>query len=219
MSRRSLTMGMTAGLVFAIAGCTTVNPYTNEQQTSNVAKGAGAGAIAGAIIGAMKGDRKTALKGALLGAAAGGGVGYYMDVQEAKLRQRLQGTGVSVTRVGDSLILNMPGNVTFRTDSTSINAGFYQVLDSVSIVLQEYSDTSVTVVGHTDSVGDAAYNQLLSQQRAQSVASYLRSQGVQGQRFNVVGQGEMNPVASNSSKAGRAQNRRVEITLTPLNNR
>jgi len=217
MNKRTLTTGIAAGLIFTLAGCTTVNPYTQEQQTSKAAIGAGVGAVTGAIIGAMKGDRKTALKGAALGAAAGGGVGYYMDVQEAKLRQRLSGTGVSVTRVGDNLVLNMPGNVTFRTDSSSINAGFYQVLDSVAIILKEYSDTTVTVVGHTDSVGDAAYNQGLSEQRAQSVAAYLRSQDVAGQRFNVMGYGEQSPIASNATKEGRSQNRRVEITLTPLN--
>ncbi len=217
MKNRKLAIGLAASLTFAMAGCTTVNPYTQEQQTSKAAIGAGVGAVTGAIVGAMKGDRRTALKGAALGAAAGGGVGYYMDVQEAKLRQRLSGTGVSVSRVGNNLILNMPGNVTFNTDSSNINAGFYQVLDSVAIVLKEYSDTMVTVVGHTDSVGDAAYNQNLSEQRAQSVASYLRSQGVESQRFNVMGYGEQSPIASNSTKEGRAQNRRVEITLTPLN--
>ena len=217
MNNRKLVTGITAGLLFTLAGCTTINPYTEEQQTSNVAKGAGIGAVTGAIIGAMKGDRKTALKGAVLGAAAGGGIGYYMDVQEAKLRQRLRGTGVSVSRVGNNLILNMPGNVTFKTASSNINAGFYQVLDSVAIILKEYSDTTVTVVGHTDSVGDAMYNQGLSEQRAQSVAGYLRSQDVAGQRFNTMGYGEQSPVASNATKEGRAQNRRVEITLTPIN--
>lgn len=217
MNNKTLTTGIAAGLIFTLAGCTTVNPYTQEQQTSKAAIGAGVGAVTGALIGAMKGDRKTALKGAALGAAAGGGVGYYMDVQEAKLRQRLSGTGVSVSRVGNDLVLNMPGNVTFKTDSSNINAGFYQVLDSVAIILKEYSDTTVTVVGHTDSVGDATYNQGLSEQRAQSVAGYLRSQGVAGQRFNVMGYGEQSPVASNSTKEGRSQNRRVEITLTPLN--
>jgi len=214
MKTRYLSIGVVAALLLSLTACTTVNPYTEQQQTSKAAIGAGIGAVGGAIIGAMKGDRKTALKGALLGAAAGGGVGYYMDVQESKLRQRLRGTGVSVTRVGNQLILNMPGNVTFRSDSASINAGFYQVLDSVAIILKEYSDTSITVVGHTDSVGDAQYNQGLSEQRAQSVASYLRSQGIMGQRFNVMGAGEQNPVASNSTREGRAQNRRVEITLT-----
>jgi outer membrane protein OmpA-like peptidoglycan-associated protein len=214
MNGRSLTTGIAAGLIFTLAGCTTINPYAEEQQASNAAKGAGAGAIAGAIIGAMSGDRRTALKGALIGAVASGGIGYYMDVQESKLRQRLRGTGVSVSRVGNSLVLHMPGNVTFTIDSTSINADFYQVLDSVAIILKEYTDTTVTVVGHTDGVGTTSYNQILSQQRAQSVASYLRSQGGQRQRFNVIGQGELSPIASNSTKEGRAQNRRVEITLT-----
>jgi len=217
MNRKNLLTGITAGLILTLTACTTINPYTEEQQTSNVVKGAGIGAIGGAIIGAMTGDRKTALKGAALGAAAGGGVGYYMDVQESKLRQRLRGTGVSVTRVGNNLILNMPGSVTFNTASSDISSGFYQVLDSVAIILKEYSDTSIMVAGHTDSVGDAAYNQNLSVQRAQSVAGYLRSQGVEGQRFNVVGYGEQSPVASNETNDGRAQNRRVEITLTPTN--
>jgi len=217
MKTKYLSTGLIATLMLTLTACTTINPYTEQQQTSKAAIGAGIGAVGGAIIGAMKGDRKTALKGAVLGAAAGGGAGYYMDVQESKLRQRLRGTGVSVSRVGDRLILNMPGNVTFRSDSSSINAGFYQVLDSVAIILKEYSDTSITVVGHTDSVGDAQYNQGLSEQRAQSVASYLRSQGILGQRFNVMGAGEQSPVASNSTREGRAQNRRVEITLTPLN--
>lgn len=214
---KNITTVFIAGLMVVMVGCTTINPYTEQQQTSNAAKGAGMGAVAGAIIGAMRGDRKTALKGALLGAATGGGIGYYMDVQEAKLRQRLRGTGVSISRVGNDLILNMPGNVTFRTASSDINAGFYQVLDSVAIILNEYTDTTVTVVGHTDSVGDAAYNQGLSEQRAQSVANYLRSQSVASQRFSVMGYGEQHPVASNSTEQGRAQNRRVEITLTPLN--
>jgi len=217
MKTKYLSTGLIATLMLTLAACTTINPYTEQQQTSKAAMGAGIGAVGGAIIGAMKGDRRTALKGAVLGAAAGGGAGYYMDVQESKLRQRLRGTGVSVSRVGDRLILNMPGNVTFRSDSSSINSGFYQVLDSVAIILKEYSDTSITVVGHTDSVGDAQYNQGLSEQRAQSVASYLRSQGILGQRFNVMGVGEQRPVASNSTREGRAQNRRVEITLTPLN--
>ena len=131
MKNRKLAIGLAASLTFVMAGCTTVNPYTQEQQTSKAAIGAGVGAVTGAIVGAMKGDRRTALKGAALGAAAGGGIGYYMDVQEAKLRQRLSGTGVSVSRVGNNLILNMPGNVTFKTDSSNINAGFYQVLHTL----------------------------------------------------------------------------------------
>lgn len=217
MNKQFLVTGMLASVMLVMAGCSTTNPYTDERQTSNAAKGAGFGAITGAVIGAMTGDRHSALKGAAIGAAVGGGAGYYMDVQEAKLRERLRGTGVSVTRVGDSLILNMPGNITFRTGSSDLNAGFYQVLDSVGIILKEYDETSIAVVGHTDSVGDASSNQLLSEQRAQSVASYLRSQGIGGQRFIVMGNGEQRPIANNTTKEGRAQNRRVEITLTPVN--
>ena len=218
INKKLLRLGLASGLMLTFAACTTINPYTQEQQTSNAAKGAGIGALSGAIIGAMTGDRKTALKGAVLGAATGGGVGYYMDVQEAKLRQRLQGTGVSVSRIGNNLILNMPSNITFSTGNASINANFYRVLDSVAIIFQEYQDTNIVVAGHTDSVGDAGFNQGLSEQRAQSVVGYLRSQGIVGQRLQAVGYGEQRPVASNASKAGRAQNRRVEITLMPLNN-
>jgi len=209
-------ISLALALSMTLVACTTVNPYTGQQETSNAAKGAGTGALAGALIGAMTGDRKTALRGAVLGAAAGGGVGYYMDVQEAKLRQQLSGTGVSVTRNGDNLILNMPGNVTFSTGSANINAGFYAVLDSIAIILKEYEKTNVEIVGHTDSVGDDASNQLLSERRANSVASYFRSQAVDSFRLRAVGYGERYPVANNTTKTGRAQNRRVEITLTPF---
>ncbi|RLA19457.1 MAG: hypothetical protein DRQ61_05345 [Gammaproteobacteria bacterium] len=205
-----------AGLVAGAMGCTTVNPYTNEQETSNTAIGAGVGALGGALIGAMAGDRKTALLGAGIGALAGGGAGYYMDAQETKLRQRLQGTGVSVTRVGNDLILNMPGNVTFASDSANISSGFYQVLESVLLIFQEYESTVIDVTGHTDSTGAAEYNQTLSERRANSVAEYFRSRGVNGQRFLVRGAGETQPIASNSTTNGRMQNRRVEIRLSPL---
>lgn len=200
-----------------VVGCTTVNPYTEEQQTSKVAKGAGIGAVGGAVVGALVDGKKGAIKGAVAGAAVGGGVGYYMDVQEAKLRQKLRGTGVSVTRVGDTIVLNMPGNITFRTDSAEINAGFYDVLDSVNIIFVEYDDTLIDVIGHTDSVGAESYNQSLSERRAQSVAGYFRSRGIDPQRFRVYGYGETQPIASNATAEGRAQNRRVEIVLSPLN--
>lgn len=219
MSNKRLIAGLLAGAFLVMAGCSTTNPYTDEKETSNATKGAVGGAIAGALIGAMTGDRHAALKGAAIGGAVGGGAGYYMDVQEEKLRQRLRGTGVSVTRAGDTLILNMPGDITFRTGSSDLNAGFYQILDSVAIILKEYDDTAVAVTGHTDSVGSASSNQVLSERRAHSVASYLRSQGVGGQRFMVMGNGEQRPVASNTTKQGRSQNRRVEITLTPVNAR
>ena len=118
--KKSVLLALPLAAAVAMAGCSTTNPYTNEQQTSSAAKGAGIGAVVGAIAGATKsGNHRLdkALIGAAAGAAAGGGIGYYMDVQEAKLRDQLQGTGVSVTRVGDQIILNMPSNVTFGSDS------------------------------------------------------------------------------------------------------
>jgi len=207
-------------VAFGVSACTTVNPYTQEKQVSKVAIGTGIGAASGAVIGALtasgKNRRRNALIGAGVGAVAGGGAGYYMDVQEAKLRQRLQNTGVSVTRQGDNIMLNMPGNVTFATNSPSINASFYEVLNSVAVVLKEYPKTYVDVVGHTDSTGDAAYNQRLSEERARSVAGYLTGQGVLGERLLVAGRGELEPIASNDTPEGRTQNRRVNIQISPV---
>ena len=205
-----------------LSGCTTTNPYTGERQVSKAAIGTGLGAAAGAAIGAIAGGdsskerRKKALIGAGVGAVAGGSVGYYMDVQEAKLREQLQGTGVSVTRVGDEIMLNMPGNVTFATNSVDIKSDFYAVLDSVSLVLKEYDKTVVEVTGHTDDRGAETYNQSLSERRADSVAQYLRSRGLDGMRLITVGYGESRPKADNATAAGREQNRRVELTLAPI---
>jgi outer membrane protein OmpA-like peptidoglycan-associated protein len=223
MQMRIRTILVTAVIAAAttLAGCQTVNPYTGETQTSKAAKGAGIGAAAGAVVGLITGDdakerRERALIGAGVGALAGGSVGYYMDVQEAKLRQQLQGTGVSVTRMGENITLNMPGNVTFKTDSADLNASFFKVLDSVGLVLKEYNKTIVEVAGHTDSTGAAEYNQALSERRAQTVASYLSTKGVMDQRIITVGAGETRPVATNDTPEGRQLNRRVELTLAPI---
>lgn len=206
--------------VLTVSACSTVNPYTEEKQPSKLAIGAGIGAVSGAMIGLITSNNKdrqrNALLGAGLGALAGGGVGYYMDVQEAKLRQQLQGTGISVTRVGNEIVLNMPGNVTFATNSADINAEFYKVLNSVALVLNEYKNTTVDVIGHTDNVGSDAYNQQLSERRARSVAEYLASQGVMPARLLIAGRGESQPIASNDTPEGRAQNRRVTLQISPL---
>ena len=190
------------------AGCTTTDAYTGEKKVNKTTKGAGIGALAGAVLGAATGDnskerRKRALIGAGVGALAGAGVGAYMDRQEAKLRAQLQGTGVSVTRSGNDLILNMPGNITFKTASADLNASFFQVLDSVSLVLKEFDKTLIDVEGHTDSDGADSYNQQLSLQRATSVGTYLQSHGVNGQRIVTFGAGEARPIASNDNAAGK----------------
>lgn len=217
--RRSFPRTVAAvSLLAFITACSTVNPYTQEKQTSKAAKGAGIGAAAGAVVGLLtKGDKlQNALIGAGVGAVAGGGVGYYMDVQEAKLRQKLEGTGVSVTRIGDNITLNMPSSITFSLNSADLNAQFYNALNGVAMVLKEYEKTVVEVAGHTDSSGSDQYNQTLSEKRAQAVAGYLSGQGVKSQRLMAIGAGETRPVASNDTEQGRSANRRVEITLVPV---
>jgi len=212
---------MLATAVFVLSACTTLDPYTREEKASNVTKGAVIGAAAGVAVGLLTGDgsaerKKRALIGAGVGAVAGGGVGLYMDNQELKLRKELEGTGVSVTRIGDNITLNMPGNVTFAYDSDAVSAAFYPVLDSVGKVLNEFNKTFIEVAGHTDSTGSATYNQGLSERRAGSVAAYLRSRQIMSERLIIVGAGEDHPIASNETKAGQAQNRRVELTIVPI---
>lgn len=200
-----------------VAGCTS-DPFTGNSQISRTAGGAVLGAAVGAAAGTLAGgdDRRNALIGAGIGALAGGGIGVYMDRQEAQLRNQLANTGVSVTRSGDNIILNMPSNITFPVNGDQIQPGFTETLNSVSLVLKEFNKTYVNVAGHTDSTGDDASNLALSQRRASSVANYLSSTGVNAQRFFTVGYGEQRPIADNGSDAGRAQNRRVEIQLVPL---
>ena len=200
-----------------LAACTT-DPFTGEQKVSNTAGGAALGALAGAGLGLLGGgnDRRNALIGAGIGALAGGAVGAYMDNQEAELRAQLQGTGVSVTRIGDQIVLNMPSNITFATDQDAVKAAFYPTLNSVALVLKKFNRTTVDVYGFTDDTGSEQHNFDLSQRRALSVANYLSGQGVDFRRFAVTGFGETRPVASNATEAGRAQNRRVEIQLSPL---
>ena len=193
-----------------VTGCTN-NPYTQERQPSKAA----IGAVAGAVIGAAVSSKKDRGKGALIGAAALGGAGFYMDKQEQKLRQGLEGTGVSVTRNGDQLKLNMPGGVTFETGRAEIQSEFYDVLESVNKVFKEFSKTSVKISGHTDSQGSDAFNQRLSEQRAMSVANYLTSHGVASSRIQAYGYGERAPIADNNTPEGRAANRRVEIEIVP----
>ena len=218
MRRISTGVFVSLLVLFLVGGCTTTDPYTGEKKASKTTWGTGIGALAGAAAGALTGHdsesrRKRALIGAGVGGLAGGGVGYYMDRQEAQLRQRLQGTGVSVTREGDRIKLNMPGNITFKTNSSDIQPNFYDVLNSVILVLNEYNKTLINIYGHTDNVGSDAYNQSLSERRASSVGQYLTTHQVLPDRVAAVGFGESRPIADNTSEAGRQQNRRVELRV------
>ncbi|MDW3024468.1 MAG: OmpA family protein [Alphaproteobacteria bacterium] len=201
-------------LLTLVTGCTTMNPYTGQTQTAKATWGTAIGAATGALIGSTQ-SSEAALVGGLAGAAVGGGVGYYLDAQAAELRAELVSTGVQVIEEQDSIRLIMPGNITFKTDSADINSSFYPVLNSVAKVLNKYSDSTVMVSGHTDNTGSADYNLNLSRQRAGSVAAYLQGQGVKESRFEVLGMGFSNPIASNATAEGRAQNRRVEIKIIP----
>jgi outer membrane protein OmpA-like peptidoglycan-associated protein len=206
----------------SLSACTSINPFTGETQVSNTTGGAligaGGGAVAGAIVGAATGNdpRVGALIGAGIGGLSGAAIGSYMDQQEAELRAQLQGTGVSVTRVGQQIILNMPSNITFDVDSARVQPQFNETLVSVGLVLKKFNKTIVDVYGHTDSSGSDSYNQDLSQRRAVAVATVLANQGVDQRRFFIEGRGESDPIASNATESGRAQNRRVEIQLSPI---
>lgn len=208
----------------ALSACSTFDPYTGEQEASNTAKGAGIGAGVAAVAAYLAnkneddvGKRnRNILKAATGGAAIGGGIGYYMDTQEAKLRKQLRGSGVSVKRDGDNINLIMPGNITFSSGNAALDKSFLSVLDSVVLVLQEFNKTLIVVAGHTDSTGSDTLNQRLSEERAQSVSTYLNTSGVITDRIEVIGFGEAQPIASNDTETGKELNRRVEITLLPI---
>jgi outer membrane protein OmpA-like peptidoglycan-associated protein len=203
-------------LSLLLPACAT-DPVTGEKRPPKAAVGAVVGAAGGAVLGGLVwNSRRAAVIAAGVGALAGGAVGYYMDKQEAALRQRTQGTGVSVERSGNQIVMNMPDNVTFEFGSAALDAKAYKILNEVAGVLNEYPKTYVDVMGHTDSVGSDASNQTLSERRAASVASYLKSKGVLDERINAKGFGKTRPVASNDNPEGRAKNRRVEIVLTPV---
>ncbi len=209
--------------LMTLNGCTTYDAYTGEEKTSSTAKGAGIGAGSALLLSYMANRNKSSsernkrmLRDAGIGAIVGGGVGYYMDTQEAKLRKQLRGTGVSIQRDGNNINLIMPGNITFATNRRNLKSDFYDVLDSVAIVVKEYNKTTIVVAGYTDSVGSYAYNQTLSEDRARSVADFLVNKKVNPVRIELVGFGEKNPVASNKTSKGRSLNRRVEITLFPI---
>lgn len=192
-----------------------------QQGMSKTSKGAMIGAAIGVAAGLLSGGdaterRQRALVGAGVGGLTGGAIGSYQDRQEKILRERTAGTGVDVVRQGDNITLNMPNGITFGFDSATLDPGFYPVLDNVANTLQEYNQTVIEVAGHTDSVGTDAYNQTLSERRANAVGNYLMSRGLMRDRFIIVGAGESRPIASNDTDAGRAQNRRVEITLVPV---
>ena len=205
------------GLVAVLVSACASNPETGQREMTKTGKGAAIGAAAGAVLGGVSGGNrgKRAVIGAAAGAAIGAGVGKYMQNQEDKLRQQTAGSGVEVSRQGENVVLNMPGHVTFATNSAQVSPAFQGTLDQVASTIAEYKDTRVQIGGHTDNVGSDSYNMQLSQRRAQAVADYLAGRGVDRARLSTVAYGETRPVATNDTPDGRQQNRRVEIVLSP----
>ena len=213
---------MTALAVVAAFGtttaCSTGITGDNVNSTEGIV-GAGAGGVLGYLLGDILGgrnDRTAKIIGAGVGAVAGGAIGAYMDKQQEEMRRATEGTGVDVIRQGDELLLRMPSNVTFPVDSYTIQPGFRATLDELAQTMATYDSTYIDVLGHTDSTGADSYNQTLSERRAQAVASYLSSRGVNSARVATQGYGESQPIASNDTAEGRAQNRRVEIKVVPI---
>lgn len=221
--RKLFIISLISGLTISVSGCTTMDAYTGESKTSNATKGGAIGAGIGALLGyvtardkSRRERQKAIMVGAGVGGVAGAGVGVYMDKQEHKLRKQLEGSGVSVTRNGDDVILNMPGNVTFATGSSGLKTDFSDVLDSVVLVLNEFDQTLIEIAGHTDSVGSESSNLTLSNKRAQIVGDFLVQKEITAERVIAIGHGETRPIADNKTAEGKQLNRRVELTLIPV---
>lgn len=213
------TLLLTAAAATTLAACTT-DAMTGQKRISTEA---GAGAVLGALGGYLLGDliggrnsRTEQIVGAGIGAVAGGAIGAYMDKQEQEMRRETEGTGVDVIRQGDDILLRMPSGITFAFDRYDIQPQFQSTLNEIANTLNNYESTYIDVMGHTDSTGTDSYNQQLSERRAQAVANYLIQRGVNPARIATRGYGESSPIASNETEAGRQQNRRVEIKVTPV---
>ena len=222
MRAKILVVGVSIAALMGSAACTTTDPYSSTPRRNNTANGAIAGALGGAVLGYLTNTsnseqgRKNALIGAGIGALGGAAVGNYMDRQQRLLEQELSGTGVGVARQGDNLVLRMPSDVTFASNRADVDPGFYPVLADVARVLNQYDQSTIDIVGHADSDGTDEYNLDLSRRRASAVAGYLVNQNVLAGRLYVDGRGESQPIASNATPQGKAQNRRVEILIRPF---
>ncbi|HGG60819.1 MAG TPA: OmpA family protein [Gammaproteobacteria bacterium] len=197
---------------FLATGCAVDDP----NQRAKI--GAAVGAAVGAVVGNQAGERKSTVSGAAIGAAAGAAIGHYMDKQQREMEEKLAAErarqAVKLERVKeDTLKLNLNSEVTFDTDSAKLKSSFYPSLNKIANIISQYDQTTVRVVGHTDSRGTEVYNQKLSEKRAESVSSYLALKGVDYRRITVEGRGESEPIADNNTEGGRAANRRVEIFL------
>ena len=215
MTLNRLTLTTALGTLLLTAACTTTGPNNNENARTGAAIGAGVDILAGLASGDDADERReNALIGGALGAAAGAGIGNVLDRQEQELRNALGGNA-QVVNNGDNLTVTLPQDILFATDSTELSGASRGNLRALASNLQAYPNSRVTIIGHTDDVGEAAYNQDLSQRRASAVAGVLIRNGVSQGRISAIGRGESQPVASNLTADGRQANRRVEVIITP----
>ncbi|SFD89081.1 Outer membrane protein OmpA [Sulfitobacter brevis] len=220
MITTKMTLATVLAGTLALGACTTTGPIgagpsdPNQKTKNGALIGAGAGAVIGALSAGDGNRGDAALKGAVLGGALGAGVGYSLDKQEADLRRQLD-SNVIITNTGDRLIVTLPQDILFATDSTSVQPGLRDDLRALANNVNVYSNSTLQVIGHTDSDGAASYNQQLSEGRANAVANILIADGVPSSRVRAMGRGESQPVASNLNASGKAQNRRVEIVILP----
>lgn len=200
-----------------VSACVT-DPNTGERKVSRTAIGGGAGALAGLLLGGLIGGGTGRIIGAGIGGVAGGAIGYTMDKQIKELKETTAGSGIDITETdgGQAILVNLPEGVTFDVGSYTLRAEFRATLDNIAQSMNQYPDSLIDVYGHTDSTGSDAYNQTLSENRAQTVANYLGTRGVSASRFRSQGYGETMPVADNTTDEGRRRNRRVEIKIVPI---
>ncbi|WP_417525144.1 OmpA family protein [Marinovum sp.] len=200
----------------SLAACTTNGPNQNQKARQGAIFGGIAGAAAGAIAGGNEVEKRNRIiGGALVGASVGAGIGNMLDRQEEDLRASMQSGNVKITNTGDRLIVTLPNDILFAVDDATVRPDLQRDLRALASNLQAYPNSTVQIVGHTDSDGDAAYNLGLSKRRADSVANILVASGVSGSRLQTIGRGEDQPVADNLTPQGKAQNRRVEIVILP----
>lgn len=218
MKRSRLMVSSLAALsLLTVSACVT-DPNTGERKVSRTAIGAGGGALAGLLLGGLIGGGTGRIIGAGIGGIAGGAVGYTMDKQIRELKESTAGSGVDITEAddGQSILVNLPDNVTFDVGSYTLQPQFRATLDTIAQSMNQYPDSLIDVYGHTDSTGSEQFNQTLSENRARTVANYLVSRGVSSARIRSQGFGETMPIASNETDSGRARNRRVEIKIVPI---
>ncbi len=220
MTRATSLFAISVASLLALTACVSPDRGANnndfKKTTVGAAIGAGVGAVAGLISGGDSAERKqNAVKGALIGAAGGAVTGNILDRQAAALKQSLGNDRVTITNMGDRLIVTLPQDILFASGSATLRSDLQSDLIAVANNLQAYPESTVQVVGHTDSTGEAAFNQTLSNSRANSVVNVLAGAGVPRSRLQGIGRGEDQPVASNLTEEGKAQNRRVEIVILP----